>query len=117
MDLMNKTTMQLQDIEKIKVHLEEQFCLPRDQIDMMLPSFLSALGSHMQNLENALEEHDLISLGRAGHTIKGAFLNLGMGDCAKVALRIEEKGKQGDTSTDYGSLIEDLRVRINPLLG
>ena len=100
-------------IEKIRTHLAEQFSLPTDQIETMMPSFIAALSSHMQNLENALEQNNLLLLGKAGHTIKGAFLNLGLGDCASVALRIEEKGKQGDTSIDYRSLVEDLRLRIN----
>ena len=104
-------------VEDIRVHLAEQFSLPRDQIEMMLPSFLTTLGAHMKNLENALAENNPMLLGKAGHTIKGAFLNLGLGDCAKVALCIEENGKQGDISTDYRSLVEDLRMRINPLLG
>jgi HPt (histidine-containing phosphotransfer) domain-containing protein len=114
---MTKNMAQQTNLEKIRVHLAEQFSLPRDQIEMMLPSFLAALASHMQNLEKALEANNPLLLGKAGHTIKGAFLNLGLGECAKVALCIEEKGKRGDTSTDYRSLIEDLRLRINPLLG
>lgn len=103
-------------IEKIKTHLAEQFSLPTDQIEIMLPSFLAALRSHMENLEKALEENDTVLLGRAGHTIKGAFLNLGLDDCAQIALCIEEKGKQGDTSTDFRSLVEELRLRLDPLV-
>lgn len=103
-------------IEKIRIHLAEQFNLPTEQVETMMPSFIAALNSHMQNLENALEQNNPLLLGKAGHTIKGAFLNLGLGDCASVAMRIEEKGKQGDTSIDYHSLVEDLRVRIKPLL-
>lgn len=114
---MTKNMVQQLSIEKIRVHLAEQFSLPGDQIELMLPSFLAALESHMQKLENALAQNNPLLLGRAGHTIKGAFLNLGLGDCARVALRIEEKGKQGDTSTDYRSLIEELRLRTAPLLG
>ena len=69
----------------------------------------------MRNLEDALEQNNPLLIGKAGHTIKGAFLNLGLGDCAKVALRIEERGKQGDTTIDYRSLVDDLRLRISPL--
>lgn len=107
--------VQQPSIERIKNHLAEQFSLQNDQIEMMLPSFLATLNSHMQNLEEALEQNNPVLLGKAGHTIKGAFLNLGLGECATVALRIEERGKQGDLSVDYRSLVKDLRMRITPL--
>lgn len=102
--------------EQIRSYLIDQFGLPQEQIDLMLPSFMTTLGSHMENLDNALVEEDLALIGRMGHTIKGAFLNLGLEECAAIALQIEKRGKEGDTLTDYGQLIEDLRLRVQPLL-
>ena len=84
--------------EQIVSHLTDQF------------------GLSLDNLESALIEEDLILLGRMGHTIKGAFLNLGLEECAAIALQIEKKGKEGDISTNYRQLVEDLRLRVNPLL-
>lgn len=104
------------NLDQIRTHLAKQFSLQNDQIELMLPSFLAALQSHMQSLEKALEQNNPLMLGKAGHTIKGACLNLGLGDCASVALCIEERGKKGDTSIDYRRLVEDLRLRISPLL-
>ncbi len=83
---------------------------------MLMPSFIATLETHMENLEGALEENDLTAIGSFGHTIKGAFLNLGLDDCAKIALQIEERGKAGDHTTDYMQLVEELRLRITPLL-
>ena len=109
--------VQRPSIERIRTYLIEQFSLSEDQIEMMLPSFLAALDSHMRNLEAALEKNNPLLIGKAGHTLKGAFLNLGLGECATVALRIEERGKQGDTTIDYRGLMDDLRSRISPLFG
>ena len=103
-------------LETIKEHLAHQFHLPDEQIDKMLPSFVSTLRVHMQNLELALAEEDFQSLGRAGHTIKGAFLNLGLSDCAEIALKIEEKGKLGESSPHFRLLLDDLRLKIEPVL-
>lgn len=108
--------MHQQKIQHIKTYLAEQFNLPAEQIDTMLPSFISTLGMHMQSLEDALEENNPVSMGKVGHTIKGAFLNLGLEDCANIALRIEESGKAGDHETNYKQLVADLRIKINPVL-
>ncbi len=103
-------------IESIRLHLIKQFNLPIEQVDTMLPSFIAILGTHMCNLENALAANNPLQLGRAGHTIKGAFLNLGLQDCARIACIIEEKGRQGDSVTDFGKLVDDLRLLISPVL-
>ncbi len=104
-----------QRIHQIKTYLCEHFQLSQEQIGDMLPSFITTLSTHMQNMERVLGENDPLALGKAGHTMKGALLNLGLSDCAQLALRIEEKGKSGDTMTDYAALVADLRERISPL--
>lgn len=107
--------MHRQKIQEIKTYLAEQFNLPAEQIETLLPSFIATLETHMENLENALKENNPASLGALGHTIKGAFLNLGLNDCARIALHIEERGKAGDHTADYKALVEDLRLKINPV--
>lgn len=108
--------MHQQKIQHIKTYLEEQFNLPAEQVEMLLPSFIATLGKHMQSLESALAENNPTSIGAVGHTIKGAFLNLGLEDCASIALRIEERGKAGDQATDYKKLVDELRLKLNPVL-
>lgn len=108
--------MHQQKIQHIKTYLEEQFNLPAEQVEMLLPSFIATLGTHMQNLESALAENNPTSIGEVGHTIKGAFLNLGLDDCASIALRIEERGKAGDQDTNYKQLVDELRLKIDPVL-
>lgn len=108
--------MHQQKIQHIKTYLEEQFNLPAEQVEMLLPSFIATLGQHMQNLESALAENNPTSIGAVGHTIKGAFLNLGLEDCASIALRIEESGKAGDLATNYKQLVDELRLKLNTVL-
>lgn len=108
--------MHQQKIEHIKSYLAEQFNLPAEQIEMLMPSFIATLGTHMQNLEDALAADNLESLGEIGHTIKGAFLNLGLVDCAGIAVHIEERGKAGDHTTNYKQLIEELRCKLQPII-
>ena len=102
-----------QYIDQITSYLASQFNLGEKQISEMLPSFISTLSGHMTNLEKAFASGDLEVVGRSGHTIKGAFLNLGLADCAEIALEIESKGKNGDRSTDYARLIANLREKID----
>jgi histidine phosphotransfer protein HptB len=109
--------MQQQKIEHIKIYLTEQFSLTAEQVEMMLPSFIATLGTHMQNLETALEEDNPASIGKVGHTIKGAFLNLGLEDCARIALQIEKMGKSGNHAASLKHLVEDLRCEMSTVLG
>ena len=102
-------------VEEIKKYLSKQFSLPAEQVETMMPSFISTLGSHMETLENALRENDLTKIGKAGHTIKGAFLNLGLEECAKIAFVIEESGKAGNSSMDYRAKIDSLHHHLEPV--
>lgn len=108
--------MHQQNIQHIKTYLSEQFNLPDEQVEMLLPSFIATLGTHMQNLESALAENNPTTIGEVGHTIKGAFLNLGLQDCASIALQIEEGGKAGDHTTNYKKLVEELRLKIDHII-
>ncbi|WP_073612979.1 Hpt domain-containing protein [Desulfopila aestuarii] len=103
-------------IEQIQEYLVEKFHLPREQISEMLPNFIGALVSHMDKLDVAFRSGDLIALGRAGHTMKGALLNLGINDCVDIAFELEQKGKAMDTTTDYSALLGELRERLGGLI-
>ncbi len=102
-------------VERIKTHLAEHFHLAEEQIEIMLPTFISTLENHMKNLEDALKENNPDHISRAGHKIKGAFLNLGLKECAQLAFDIEEKGKVGDNTTDFSRLIHELRAKVEPV--
>ena len=83
----------------------------------MLPSFLATLEDHMGSLEKALAEDDPLLAGKAAHTIKGAFLNLGLGECAELARNIEEAGKSGCNVDDLAAQVQKLRQQLTSILG
>lgn len=114
---MNKIIV-TESAESIKAHLVRQFRLQEDQIDLMLPAFLTTLQNHMDKLSGAFKQKDLLLIGKAGHTIKGAFLNLGLDECAQLALEIEIRGKQGEETDfdDFQHLYYELEKKIEPLL-
>ena len=100
-------------IQRVKTYLSEQFHLTPEQIESMFPCFITTLVTHMQSLENALAGNDLSLTGKAAHTMKGALLNLGMGECAEIAMLIEEKAKGGgEDSADFKKLIEELHTHL-----
>lgn len=103
-------------VEEIKKYLSDQFHLPIEQVETMMPSFISTLSTHMETLEDAVTEKDPGEIGKAGHTIKGAFLNLGLTECARIALEIEQSGKAGKGNTDYKSKVDSLYRCLEPVL-
>lgn len=107
--------MQQQTIDHIRVHLAKQFNLPAEQIEELMPSFIATLQAHMQSLQKAVAAADPPLIGKVGHTIKGAFLNLGLEDCAAIALHMEQRGKAGDDATNYQQLFEKLQDTLLPV--
>lgn len=99
--------------EKIKQYLVEQFNLQPEQIETMLPGLIKTLAEHIDNLETALEMGDLEQLGKAGHTIKGALLNLGLEECADIAYAIEMGGKNGRDDVNYRDLVKSVRNTLD----
>jgi HPt (histidine-containing phosphotransfer) domain-containing protein len=99
--------------EQIKDYLVNQFNLPPEQIETMLPGLITTLADHIDNLEVALEQGDLEQLGKAGHTIKGALLNLGIEECADIAYSIEMNGKTGNDDINYQQLVKSIREKLD----
>jgi len=102
--------------ERIRTYLLNQFNLPAEQIDGMIPGFISSLAEHLAKLEEAFYGGDLERLGKAGHTIKGALLNLGLHDCADLAYEIEKKGKRQQGDSELERLFTTLRDTLQPYL-
>lgn len=110
-EIMNMTKNPYQ--EEIKHYLVHHFNLPPEQIASMLPNLIETLADHIDNLEAELEQQDLERLGKAGHTIKGALLNLGLQECADIAYDIETNGKAGNTDVNYQQLVRSIREKLN----
>jgi len=105
-----------QSQERIKDYLRHQFNLPSEQIETMIPDFMNSLADHLAHLESVLHHGDAGQLGKAGHTIKGALLNLGLHDCAEIAYSIEKKGKGEEQGGDFGELVASLRKKLSSYL-
>ena len=102
--------------ENIRKYLSAQFNLSTEQIDTMLPAFMTTLHSHLQTLEKSIEAQNLEQIGKAAHTIKGALLNLGLENSAEIAYRIEKSAKAFDESKDYPRMFNILREQLSSLL-
>ncbi len=101
---------------RIKKYLKKQFSLSEEQVSGMMPDFIATLSKHMDNLENDLNSGDLIALGKSGHTMKGALVNLGLEEYAALAMEIEIAGKNGDSSVDFANIFLKLREVIDQML-
>ena len=103
-------------LQQVKSYVCAHFELGEDAVDGMLPVFFSTLQNHMETLEKAANEDNLESTARAGHTLKGALLNLGLDEMAVVARTIEEEGKAGNNEADYGQMVELLKEQLKEIL-
>ncbi len=99
-------------LEQIKGHVCTHFELGEEAVDNMLPVFFSTLQNHMKNLEKAIAGDDLAITAKAGHTLKGALLNLGLDEIAAVAKIIEEEGRAGNEDAEYLQMFEQLRAKL-----
>jgi len=102
--------------DRITLYLSERFNFPEEQVVVMLPEFMSTLSSHMQSLEEANKEKKLADLAKAGHTLKGAFLGLGLSECAEIAMNLEKSARSSDDSVDYSALVANLRLVVNDIV-
>ena len=101
---------------RIKEYLGNQFDLPEEQIESMLPEFRKTLAAHLKNLKAAQSTDDLHVLQVAAHTMKGALLNLGLNDCADVALAIETGAAASDRALDYPNLVAQIDAFLQEVI-
>lgn len=113
--MMEETMDHVPYVDMIRRHLQTAYLLNDEKTEQMLPALLAVLNSHMTTLEEVHAEGDLEKLGRAGHAVKGALLNMGLPDLADQALRIEQHGKSGNTEIDYRSLIVELKAVVKTI--
>jgi len=104
-------------MQVIHEHMKRSYLLSEDKIKTILPGFLTTLEHHLTNLEEQLAEGDPTTLGIAGHTIKGALLNLGLFELADTAYTIEQHGKKCDANADYPALVTHLKQSILLITG
>ena len=94
----------------------DQYQFSIDKVATMLPTFLDVLQNHMRDVESAMEKGEVPSIGKAGHTLKGALLNLGLDDIAQIAKTIETEGLANNRDIDYSALVLQLQVQLEEIL-
>jgi len=102
--------------DRLTTFLCDYYKLPAEKVADMLPTFLNVLQNHMINMEKSVEEGNIQTIGSAGHTLKGALMNLGLDDFAEIAQIIEREGKAGRSETDYSGLVEQLKKKMAEIL-
>ena len=100
-------------LQSILDHLHKAYMLDDEKIKDVLPRFLDTLVAHLNNLQRPLLTNDLPELGRAGHTLKGALLNLGLLELADIAYSIEQQCKIEDSTADYQVMVQRLQQEIS----
>lgn len=102
--------------DRILSHLCEHYPLSVDKVTTMLPTFIRVLRQHMENMKKALETGDPVTVGKIGHTLKGALLNLGLAELAAIAENIETEGKAANHLIDYADLVEQLQEGLKEIV-
>ncbi len=107
---------QLTLTDRVSRFLCEHYKLSDDKVAAMLPTFLSVLQNHIWDMERVLEQKDVRAIGKVGHTLKGALMNLGLDDFAAIAQSIEIAGKEGRREFDFQGLVAQLKENMSEIL-
>ena len=102
--------------EKIRTHFKKAYNLPDEKVDEVLPRFFKMLADQLEKLEQISHKQDLLALCRAGHSLKGALLNLGLEELAEEAYQLEKLCKSNSESSDIIRLIQDLMKKVKAIL-
>jgi HPt (histidine-containing phosphotransfer) domain-containing protein len=108
-----------QSMEQIRSHLRKVYNLDADRIQALLPDFLQAVCSYLDEMETALTS-SREDLARAAHRVKGALASLGLRDLAKDARIIEQLARQKDrsgTDREITGQVRDLIKEVRILAG
>jgi HPt (histidine-containing phosphotransfer) domain-containing protein len=103
--------------KSIRDHLRNAYMLNDEKIRTFLPQFLNTLLTHLDNLQAPLQANNLSEMSKAGHTLKGALLNLGLSELAEIAYNIELQGKARHTTADYQAMLQQLQREIRSFAG
>jgi len=94
---------------RVTAHLAQTYRLREDQIEQLLATAVTSIGSLIDRAEQALEEENAERLREAAHGLKGNLLNLGLREQAERAAEIEKMAGQGKlTGQEYISALQDL---------
>ncbi len=78
----------------------------------LVDMFKKTYQENLKNLESAINNHDLDSIIRTSHMMKGSLGNLGGMTAFSLAQKIEACGKS-DNLTEIGTLFQNFRLEID----
>jgi HPt (histidine-containing phosphotransfer) domain-containing protein len=78
-----------------------------DGVRRIVERFLEESDERLAVMRNAVTMHDATSLERAAHALRGITGTVGANEMQKIAVRIEQIGREGHTS-GAGALVEEL---------
>jgi HPt (histidine-containing phosphotransfer) domain-containing protein len=88
----------------------------REFVDEVVDTFLVDAREQIDGMRTALDAADVVTLGRAAHTLKGNSRDLGGTSLAAITQAIEEQARAGDT-TDAAARIDAAEVALGRLAG
>ena len=102
--------------QQIRNHLSSAYQLSEEKINMIMPQFCESLQMMVANLEQlTATDNTSEAVSRAGHTLKGALLNLGLRDLAEKAVILEINSRARAREGDCIRIINELKEEIKNL--
>jgi len=105
---------ELADGPGIETVIIEHCCGNRSLAAKLVKTFLSQSAVDLKTMERSIATRDAEQLFKAAHRLKGAAGNLGLSDCARVALALEESGRTNVLS-DVQTLIDELHTYMEKI--
>ena len=87
--------------------LASRLGIDRDDFMELVELFVTTTEADMEKIRKAAGDENPKDAASAAHSIKGAAGNLGFGDMAEVAKKMEFQGKDGDL-TDFDKFLDEL---------
>ena len=101
----------------LRNHFAITYHLDEEQIEIMLRSTARSLEQTLAAAETALSADDgHASMAKAGHALKGLFLNMGEEDWAAIARELERAATAGE-DLDYALVVSRLAKGMRAVTG
>ncbi|RUM46286.1 MAG: hypothetical protein DSY80_02400 [Desulfocapsa sp.] len=103
------------DLSIIREHLKEMYSFAPSQIDSIIETSSTTLKEVVKALDKACLDNNKKEIDEAAHKLKGSLANLGMGQQAEMAKKMEFSAKANEEQP-YSEWFTSLRNNLKPLL-
>ncbi len=100
--------------ERICDYLANRYGMDRGQAEQIMETYAGVLLESFRKLQSFLQDHDGKSGSCQAHTLKGAFLNLGLPEQADIAAILEKELCKNITK-DHVIQVESLILELRPV--